>query len=87
MSKFKEAFSEPMSFSNGAYVVSGFIDKKLAREMISIEVDYGVNLEQIESGFVKFGFAPESIMELAGENCWYQCGEDKKGAQPVWIYG
>ena len=86
MSKFEDAFSEPMHFSDGSYVISGKITIEEAAEEFSHYIGEEVAIEFIRPDRVRYGFAPEWVEDIdAGEACWYT-GATGKGSQPVWVY-
>lgn len=88
--KFKEQFAEPICFSDGSWAVDGTLDKEAAREMINESmfeqgcIDEPLVIEALEKDRVRFGFAPETVEELAGELCWYS-GATGKGSMPIWV--
>ena len=85
MGKFEEAFNESMVFSNGCRVISRFHNKEAAAEIIAHEIGEDITAENLEVGWVRFGFAPENIEDCSGENCWYTCAEHERGSKPVWV--
>lgn len=87
MSKFDEAFSEPMSCSNGAYLISGEYTREEAAKAFSDYIDEEVSPEALERDRVRFGFPPESVED--GQDlgaCWYT-GASGKGSKEVWMIG
>lgn len=91
MSKFEEHFSEPISFTNGTWVISGMLSRDDAAKAISdVLIEQGQINEQLQaesltSDRVRYGFAPEDVEDLSGELCWYS-GATGKGSMPVWVY-
>lgn len=87
MSKFDEAFCEPMSMSNGAHVVSGKYTREEAAGHFSDYIDYNVRPEALEKDRVIFGIPPDDIAEGddIGE-CWYTCS-NVEGSELVWTIG
>ena len=91
MSKFDEYFSEPSTFSDGTWVVSGKVSREEAADLITDamieegDIDYPIRPEELKSDLVRFGFAPCSVLDLEGQACWYT-GASGKGSMPVWCY-
>lgn len=84
MSKFDEFLKFPQLFSNGNFVVNGRVDREEAARQLSSYTGEKIEAKTLESGYVRFGFAPGDIEDLAGELCWYETTKGK-GAMPVWI--
>jgi len=87
MTKFDEAFSEPMSMSNNSYVLSGAFTREEAAKAFGEYIDYSVRPEALEQDRVRFGYPPEDVAD--GEDlgaCWYT-GASGKGSKEVWVLG
>jgi hypothetical protein len=87
ISKFDDAFSEPMSMSNDSYVLSGSFTREEAAKCFSDYIDYHVRPEALEVDRVRFGFPPANVAD--GEDlgaCWYT-GAKGKGTKEVWVLG
>jgi len=85
MSKFKETFSEPIYFTTGSYVISGYLSREEAAEAFSVELHIVVTPDQLESDWVRFGFGYCSE-DGETKNSWWSGVGKKKGHQPVWVY-
>lgn len=75
--------------SNGDLAITGKISKMDAAKNLIKYTGEIMNipfLQKLESDFVRFGFAPENIEDMHGENCWYAGAKESKGAMPIWVY-
>lgn len=88
MGKFEEQFNEPMTFSDGTYVISGEYSRKDAAEYISEYFGEEISPESLAEERVRFGFPPDSVEDREGMGaCWYTGAGNKKGTKPVWVCG
>ena len=88
MSKFEEEFNEPMTFSDGTYVINGEYSREDAAEYISECFGEDINPEALRMERVRFGFPPEFVEDREGLGaCWYTGAGDGKGTKPVWVCG
>lgn len=91
MAKFEEFFKEPQEFSNQTYVISGELSREEAALKISMFLereghsDEPLSPDNLIKDRVKFGFAPEHVVDLQGELCWYS-GANGRGSKEVWVY-
>lgn len=90
--KFDNFFEEVQYFSDGSYVITGYIPKEEALEAIKaegfIDSEY-ITLNEIEKEYVMFGFPPETVegYEEYDKPIWYTGANPKnKGAKAVWVY-
>ena len=44
-----------------------------------------VEVEYVEKERVRFGYAPESVEDMAGQSCWYTGASEGNGSKLVWI--
>jgi hypothetical protein len=86
VSAFDKYFSEVSGFSDGSLVVSGKQSIESAAEMFSEYLDEDVSVNAIRADRVRYGFAPEDVIDMQGEACWYT-GATGKGSMPVWVLG
>jgi hypothetical protein len=86
MSKFDDYFSEPRYFSNDAYVMSGKLSREAAAEQLSEYLNEEIAPESLEEERVRYGYAPEEVIDMGSELCWHT-GASGKGSLPVWVYG
>ena len=89
MSKFETAFSEPMTFSDCTYVLSGSYSKEEAAEVFSNYLGEDIKSESLEGDRVRFGFPPAAIAARGSlpKSCWYSGAGNGKGTKPVWVWG
>ena len=88
MGKFEEVFSEPMSFSDGTYVISGEYSKEDAAEYMSEHLGEAIAPESLTGDRVRFGFPPEYVAEREELGaCWFTGAGNGKGTKPVWVWG
>lgn len=87
MGKFEEDFRMPVSFSDGTLVVSGYISKEDASIAFSQYTGEHIFIDDIESDFIRFGFAPDYVEDGNGEAMWYTGAGNTRGSKPVWVYG
>lgn len=85
MGKFDEYFSEPRYFSNGAYVMSGKLTREAASQQLSKYRGERIEAAMLYEDRVRFGYAPEEVVDMQGELCWHT-GATGKGSMPVWVY-
>ena len=85
MGKFEQTFDEPVSFSDGTYVISGYLSREEAAKEFSEYFGEEVKPENVRPERVRFGFAPENIEDRGGEACWYTGAGNSKGTKPVWV--
>ena len=86
--KFEKYFKEVRSFTGGIHVVSGYIDKDVARGLFEESTGRDVPNNKVRSDYVRFGFPPMNIEDredFDGQPIWYT-GADGKGSKPVWVY-
>lgn len=84
MSAFEEAFREVVYFTDGTLVVSGGYSRTEAHELFEYYLGEAVGAEHLSARHVRYGFAPEGVEDLVGENCWYTCSPRERGAKGVW---
>lgn len=85
MTKFDDYFSEPRYFSHGSYVMSGRLTAEEAARQISEYIGEEVSPLSLKAERVRYGFAPQDVIDMSGESCWYT-GARGRGSIPVWIY-
>ena len=85
MSKFDEFFSEAQVFTNGAYVISGKLDRSDAALQISAQACEVVDPDRLERDRVRFSYAPEHVEDYQDLGlCWWT-GASGKGSKEVWV--
>lgn len=85
--KFEEYFKEVQLFTAGIYVVSGYLDKFVARTMIEKEYGRSIAHHKIKQDYVRFGFPPDYVEDCDPKEgaVWYT-GATGKGKKPVWVF-
>ena len=85
--KFNQYFKEVQLFTGNIYVVSGYIDKDIARDMM--EKQYGKTIcgRDVRADYVRFSFPPDNVEDREDFDgpIWYT-GATGKGSKPVWVF-
>lgn len=88
MGKFEEQFSEPNTFTDGTYIISGEFSREDAAEYISEWFGEDIRPEALRAERVRFGYPPESVEDREGLGaCWFTGAGNGKGTKPVWVCG
>ena len=92
LSRFNQAFSEPMGFCDGSYVLSAELyphDADAVAEFRRFFEDgslpWHFDYSRVQLEAVRFSFPPDDVRRELGNRPVWMLGASGKGSKPVWV--